>query len=399
MMRLRRKTFLWLAVPLLVLQTGCTSLTGTNRDTASGAEGPTGLDRFDLDKLPDQVESSWKTLTGKGVNPQKARELYVVAEGKYQEALRTEGDQRRDLFAAAAAAFKDASDRWPDSALEEDAMFMTGEGYFFADRYPKANDAWERLLKKYPNSKHLDAIESRRFAIAQFWLELHDKDPQSFWAFNFTDSTRTTRDAFGSAVRIFDRIRIDDPTGKLADDATLAAGNAHFASQSYLDADGFYTDLRKTFPSSEHQFRAHLLGLKAKLLSYEGTDYSGTPLDEAEKLVKQIRRQFPQEAANERDYLTRAYAEIRFKKAEREWSLGQYYDRRGDYGAARFYYNILLKDFAETPFAEKARTRLAEVADKPAVRPQRFQWLVDAFPKESNQKPLMATSDPGKKRR
>jgi len=58
-----------------------------------------------------------------------------------------------------------------------------------------------------------------------------------------------------------------------------------------------------------------------------------------------------------------------------------------------------LKDFAETPFAEKARTRLAEVADKPAVRPQRFQWLVDAFPKESNQKPLMATSDPGKKRR
>jgi len=263
MMRLRRKTFLWLAVPLLVLQTGCTSLTGTNRDTASGAEGPTGLDRFDLDKLPDQVESSWKTLTGKGVNPQKARELYVVAEGKYQEALRTEGDQRRDLFAAAAAAFKDASDRWPDSALEEDAMFMTGEGYFFADRYPKANDAWERLLKKYPNSKHLDAIESRRFAIAQFWLELHDKDPQSFWAFNFTDSTRPTRDAFGSAVRIFDRIRIDDPTGKLADDATLAAGNAHFASQSYLDADGFYTDLRKTFPSSEHQFRAHLLGLKA----------------------------------------------------------------------------------------------------------------------------------------
>jgi outer membrane protein assembly factor BamD (BamD/ComL family) len=345
------------------------------------------------------LESSWKTLIGKGVNPQKARELYVAAEAKYQEALRTDGERRRDLLTEAAAGFHDAADRWPDSALEEDALFLVGEGYFFADRYPKANEAWEKLLKKYPNSKHLDAIEARRFAIARFWLDLYDKDPQSFWAFNFTDPTRPTRDEFGNAVRIFDRIRLDDPTGKLADDATLAAGNAYFASGRYLDADGFYTDLRKTFPSSEHQFRAHLLGLKAKLLSYEGTDYSGAPLDEAEKLVKQIRRQFPQEAANEREYLTRAYAEVRYKKAEREWKLGQYYDRRGAYGAARFYYHILTKDFGETPFAEKAKSRLAEVADKPAVPPQRFQWLVDAFPKETKEKPLIATSDPGKKRR
>ncbi len=58
------------------------------------------------------------------------------------------------MFAEAATQFKDAAERWPDSALEEDAMFMSGEGYFFADRYPKANEAWEKLLKKYPNSKH-----------------------------------------------------------------------------------------------------------------------------------------------------------------------------------------------------------------------------------------------------
>lgn len=399
MMRLWRKTYFWLAGPLLLLQTGCSSLTGTNRDAVSAAEPAARSDLFDLDKLPDQLESSWKTLIGKGTNPQKARELYVAAEGKYQEALRTEGEQRRNLLAEAAKAFKDAAERWPESALEEDALFMAGEGYFFADRYPKANEAWEKLLKKYPNSKHLDAIESRRFAIAQFWLDLHDKDPQSFWAFNFTDPTRPMRDDFGNAVRVFDRIRIDDPTGKLADDATLAAGNAYFASARYLDADNFYTDLRKTFPSSEHQYRAHLLGLKSKLMSYEGTDYSGTPLDEAEKLVKQIQRQFPREAANEREYLARAYAEVRYKKAERQWRLGQYYDRRGEYGAARFYYEILTKDYAETPFGERAKARLAEVADKPAVPPQRFQWLVDAFPKQANEKPLIASSDPGRNRR
>jgi len=382
----------------LLFQCGCASLTGADQDR-SGLTDSAQSNPFDIDQWPNQLESSWKTLIGKGVSPQKARELYVAAEGKYQEALRAESDRKQDAFAQAGKQFLEAADRWPDSALEEDSMFMAGEAYFFADMYPKANEAWEKLLKKYSNSKHLDAIESRRFAIAQYWLDLHNQDPESFWEFNWTDATRPTRDTFGNAVRVYDRIRLDDPTGKLADDATLAAGNAYFAKQRYLDADGFYTDLRKTFPSSEHQYRAHLLGLKSKLLTYEGTDYSGAPLDEAEKLVKQIQRQFPQEAAKEREYLTRAYAEVRFKKAEREWNLGQYYDRRGEYGAARFYYEILAKDYTETPFAERARGRMGEVADKPAVPPQRFQWLVEAFPEEGNTKPLMATADSGTNRR
>jgi outer membrane protein assembly factor BamD (BamD/ComL family) len=125
---------------------------------------------------------------------------------------------------------------------------------------------------------------------------LNEVESQAFWEFNFFDKRRPMRDTFGHAVRVFDRIRIDDPTGRLADDATLAAGNAYFTAGRYLEADNFYTDLRKTFPSSEHQFRAHLLGVQAKLRSYQGSDYSGIPLDEAEKLIKQIRRQFPHEA-------------------------------------------------------------------------------------------------------
>jgi len=396
-MQTSRTMLLWLILPLFAVSWGCTSLTGAQREGPGGSG--TAAEFFDVERWPQQLESSWKTLIGKGVDPQKARELYVDGEEMYQRALQAESDQRPDLFAQAAKQFKEAADRWPDSALEEDAMFMSGEAYFFADMYPKANDSWERLLKKYPNSKHLDPIESRRFSIAQFWLDLHHESPESFWAFNLTDSSLPTRDTFGNAVRVFDRIRLDDPTGKLADDATLAAGNAYFAKQRYLDADNFYTDLRKTFPGSEHQYRAHLLGLKSKLLSYQGTEYSGVPLDEAEKLIKQIQRQFPQQAAQEREYLTRAYAEVRFKKAEREWKLAQYYDRRGEYGAARFHYGILAGDYSETPFAGQAKSRLGEVADKPAVPPQRLQWLVEAFPKEQHSKPLIATSDPGKTRR
>lgn len=376
---------------LLAVGSGCIGPMASTREPQAREEQSSWV-LPDIDELPNQIGDTAKALVGKGENPKKARELYTQAQDDYQRATAATGSERAEVFIAAAETFQAAAKRWPDSALEEDGLFMAGEGYFFADYYPDANDAYEQLLDKYPNSKHLDVVESRRFSIAQFWLGLDEKDPESFWSINFLDDARPWRDTFGNAVRVFDRIRIDDPTGKLADDATLAAGNAYFSSRRFLDADSFYSDLRKTFPSSEHQFRAHLLGVKAKLLSYEGPDYSGDPLDEAEKLIKQIHRQFPREAAEERDYLTRAFAEVRYKKAEREWSMARYYSRRGEYGAARFYYDVLAKEYSQTPFAEQAQESIAAIADKPDVPPQRLKWLVDVFPEEENVQPIIATS-------
>jgi outer membrane protein assembly factor BamD (BamD/ComL family) len=285
--------------------------------------------------------------------------------------------------------------RWPDSALEQDALFMAGESYFFADRLTKANDFYERLVKKHPNSRHLDTLEARRFAIAQYWLELHKTRPRPAVQMNVADKTRPMFDTFGNAVRVFDKIRLEDPTGKLADDATMAAGNAHFMAGNYMDAAEFYDDLRRTFPSSEHQFKAHFLGLKAKLLSYQGPHYDGAPLDDAEKLIGQIRKQFKAEAQQEEEFLKLAYAEVRFKKAEREWKMASYYDNRFEFGGARHYYNIILADYADvTDLAERAKKRLEEIKDRPDVPPQVAPWVANVFPANYRRDPLKPRPGP-----
>ena len=379
-------------LPILALLVGCAAPLASSRDSGLDVSSSTeSTSLFDTDFVSKQMKNAAMTAVGKGTNPDTARELYAQAEQQYQAAIAAE--DRHSDYLAAAKGFRAAAERWPDSALEQDALFMAGESYFFADYYPKANESFELLLKKFPHTKYMDLVEARRFAIADYWLKLDEIESQAFWEFNFLDNRRPMRDAFGHAVRVFDRIRIDDPTGRLADDATLAAGNAHFTAGRYLEADNFYTDLRKAFPSSEHQFRAHLLGVQAKLRSYQGSDYSGIPLDEAEKLIKQIRRQFPHEAEKERDFLTRAYAEVRFNKAQREWNMAQYYDRRGENGAACFHYAVVANDYAETPFSRRAADRLVELGDAPDVPPQRLAWLVDMFPKEEDLQPLMANQE------
>jgi outer membrane protein assembly factor BamD (BamD/ComL family) len=355
------------------------------------------------DFAPKNLGATFKRLIGRGPSQPEAERLYQAGQTEYAQALQIleqrSLEEARPLMLAAADYFAEAAERWPESTLEQNALFYAGEAYFFADHYPKSNDNFELLLKHHPNSRYLDQVQQRRFAIAQYWLEEYNKSRPGWYVVNVSDKSQPRNDLFGRSMKVFDRIRLDDPTGKLADDATLALANAYFAEGKYFKADDYYTDLRKTFPSSEHQFTAHFVGLKAKLMVYEGPDYGGTVLNDAEKLIETIRRQFPVEAENEREFLNRAYAETRYKKAEREYVTGQYFDQKAEYGAAKQYFQVVLKDYGDTPFADNARTRMAELGGLPDVPPQRFEWLVDVFPDEGSVRPLIATDKPKTKKR
>ena len=355
-------------------------------------QAPLSVESF----APGNVTNTVRDLAGFGPDAVKARNAIQEAEAVYQNAVSLKAQnlakESREQFRSAAEKYTEAAKAWPKSTLQQDALFMAGECNFFADRYWAAEMSYEELLKKFPNSRHLDRVQPRRFAIADYWLELHRTDPQAFYEWNLVNPDRPKRDAFGHAMRIYDRIRLDDPTGKLADDATLALGNAHFAAGNFLKADDYYTDLRKTFPASDFQFTAHLLGLKSKLMNYQGSDYSANALNEAEVLLKQLYKQFPTEIHNEAEYLTKAGAEIRYRQAERRWDRAQRFDRRSEYGAARLYYESLLADYSETPFADRARQRMQQIGREPDVPKQPLSWLVKMFPETDTVKPLLESN-------
>jgi outer membrane protein assembly factor BamD (BamD/ComL family) len=356
-------------------------------------EEPDAKENLQVEEIPGKLTEEIKKATGTAADPDLAKQLYSEAEALFRQASQESDSQRARTYLQAAAKYETAAKKWPDSALHEDALFMVGESRFFADEYPEANKAFEQLLKQYPHSRHLDRAEARRFSIAQYWLKVQQERQLATLNFNVTDKTRPLNDTFGNALRVFDRIRLDDPTGKLADDATLAAGNAHFAAGNFIQADTFFSDLRKAYPNSEHQFVAHLLSVKAKLESYQGPEYSGDPLDQAEELIKQIRTQFPVESQKEREYLARAYAEVRYLQAEREWWMARYFDRRSEYLAARIHYETLVKDFPETPYLARARERLQDLSGMPDRPPERLSWLINLFPRDQKVQPLLDAGD------
>jgi len=330
-----------------------------------------------------------KRVTGRGTDPEKARKHFRRADVKFRDAGNKSGEERRDGFVSAASLYADAANAWPDSAIEEDSLFKMAECYYFADDYAEAEDQFGMLIKKYPNTRYLDRIDSLRFFIAKYWLSKHAENPKRLLQPNLVDRTLPWFDSFGNAVRLFDRIRIDDPAGDVADDATMAAANAYFQAEKYHKADQLYTDLREAFPDSEHQFEAHLLGLKCKLLTYQGPDYDAAPLEAAEKLAKQIQRQFHHQYVQQREVVDNTCAEVRARLAEQNWYRAKYYDRRGEYQGAQHYYARVAKNYPNTKIAQSARERLAQLGVDDNAEPSRFAALKKYFERDLDNLPIL----------
>ena len=293
-------------------------------------------------------------------------------------------------FVSAAEAYVKAAKMWEESALEEDALFMAGEAYFFIDYYPDAIDQYSALIKKYPNTRHLDRVQQKRFAIAKYWLDAELKNPTGFFHIDYFDHSMPSHGRFDKAMRILDRMRFQDPTGDLSDDATMLVGQTNFKTKDYSKADIYFADLIKMFPSSDHQFDAHVLGLQCKLSLYMGAEYSAVPLETADEYLSQIHRLFPQDYKSHRERLDRFAAEIRYKKAEREWFVSQYYETKREYRAARYYLQQLATEYNDTPFGNRAIARLNAIQQFPGKPAQELEWLVDLFPEEEKAKPLIA---------
>ncbi|HEX2477097.1 MAG TPA: outer membrane protein assembly factor BamD, partial [Lacipirellulaceae bacterium] len=307
-----------------------------------------------------------KEAVGLGPNEQFARQQYA-------EGIRL---FRLKEYRAAEKHFQKAVERGPHSPIEQDAMFMVAESYFFDDRYIKARDAYDALVKEHPNTRYLDTVIDREWDIARYWEEYEGYSPDWLMTPNGYDRTRPWLDTIGHAIKTYDNIRLNDPTGPRADDAIMATANIYFQRGRYDDADYHYTLLRREYPRSELQFEAHLLGLQAKLRKYQGADYDGTPLEEAKTLVKQLRIQFSGRLSDEeKQRLRTVESQLNLEIATRDYRMAEYFDGTKHYGAARYYYAQVMKKYPNTELATQARERLAQIGGEPDEPPKRLAWF------------------------
>lgn len=321
---------------------------------------------------PKKAANRVREAVGYGPSQQQARQQ--LAEGVELA--------KQGKYGRAAKRFDSAATSWPGSDIAALALFNQAECELFDKQFADASETYIKLLTDHPSTPKLDQSIERLWEIAQYWEKTHFKSPSRMpFGYNPIEKTRPTFDTIGNAIKLYDAIRLNDPTGPRADDAIMATAGIHFARKRYSDADYHYTLLRQEYPRSEWQFEAHLLGLQAKMERYHGPDYDGTPLKEAKKLEERIRLTFAGRLSeDERTRLDETRGQLAAMIEQRDLRLAAYYEGNNHNLAARTVLADVLEKYPDTPAAEKAKERLAKLEGEPDTPDVPLEWFVELFP-------------------
>lgn len=346
---------------------GCRSTLDTDAVNIKGIFGPAGREAQRNAELARR-NSSLQPIEGeKELNA--AKQLY-----------------NQKQFADAAAAFKKIykTKKFKDKPAEEEALYYFAECQYQLKHYPKAQDGYDNLLKKYPSSRYLEQSTKRLYAIALYWLnmpkpaaeielaqftkeqidpaELEKATPDTvkFSVIpNFVDSTRPVFDTPGRALEALRKVWINDPSGPLADDALMTAATHHMRRRDYREADNLFGIIRQQYGQSEHSAAAYVLGSHVSLASYQGSRYDGQQLENAQKLTDSAAKLFPDLPQQRK--LRADMTRMKQESAERRWARVEYHMKRREKDAAALYCELILSEHPESSVAEKARETLIKL--------------------------------------
>jgi outer membrane protein assembly factor BamD (BamD/ComL family) len=308
----------------------------------------------------------------------------------------------RDEYERAAAMFKagdykaaermaeKVADKYTNSPVREDALFLTAESQFKQKRYSWAQDSYDLLVKEFPATRYMETRNKRLFNIARYWLQdpqyvtadnvksaefnptggqtraTVDAKPRKAGGFditrtvpilpNVTDRTRPVFDTEGRAMQALKSIWQSDPTGALADDALMLEASHHMRNGNYLEADRIYTILRDEYSKSPHAENAYVLGAYVKQASYQGPEYDPQVLKNAEELKKSTLRLYPKHPDRER--MLRDLRKIELAKAASDWDMVRFYRRKNRPISVAIYCRQIIKNHPTTDYADRARKLL-----------------------------------------
>lgn len=383
------------AIFLCIAQAGCktgidaSALTANDQAaidkmaSTDDVHGP--MERF-LSSLDFRESDEKKKKKIHYVNPPEAMALYHKGEElmkakKYKEAEK--------VF------WKEVAEKYKDYPIREDAVYMSGECYYFQKLYADAEDQYSLVIKEYTATRHLDEISRRKFEIAQKWLgfppiitasqvqpvnfedptstpppKLDYKEPSGVTYTvpilpNFTDKTRPWFDTQGRALDALKSIWLNDPTGPLADDALMLSASYYLRKGDFVEADRLYDLLRKEFPKSRHLENAFVLGAHCKLMCYQGPEYGGTELDEAKKLMETTLRLYPNRA--DRPRMEADLRKIELAKAAQLWSDVKFWKTKEKPKAIAISCKQIIQKFPNSDYARMAREELAKIKPEDKV--------------------------------
>lgn len=271
--------------------------------------------------------------------------------------------------------------------MVEEAKYFEAECCYNQDvcghSWPKAADTYMDLMNKFPRNEYRNLALARLYEIADAWLEdtrqemreYKEKENGQRWVvvprFISLDNKKPFLDREGRAIQLLEAVRYGDINGPLADKALFLCGSVKFFNEDYKEADYYFSELSnkhvdaKTDKIAENATR---LAIIAKHMSTGGADYDGRKVAEARILVQEALNRYPN--LNESDdhgnkFLDNQLVSITAQQAEKDYKMGEFYERIGHPGSAIWQYELVIRRYHKMePYYSDAVKRRDEIQKK-----------------------------------
>lgn len=166
-------------------------------------------------------------------------------------------------------------------------------------------------------------------------------------------------------IAILDNIVANYADTGLAQKALKTKADYYYGRGDFDLAEDEYTQLVFMFPRSQWLLEATLRRAQATLAQYGGTKFDDAALIEAEERFLMFRDSFPQAVGTHDVDLT--LEDIRNTRADKEYSIAEYYQRVGQDEAAVFYFRSVMDNWPGTVAATRAQVALGESGSQDAA--------------------------------
>ena len=249
--------------------------------------------------------------------------------------------------------FKKLLNAYKASKEAAEAQYYVGRCDEEDGDYYKAFLEYRKTIQTYPSSARFDEILEREYQMGNYFLA--GKKRKLF-------GTAALIPARDKAVEIFQAIVDDGPFSEYGQLAQYKLGLAHLALHDYEPAVTAFEQVISRYPNSPLVDDARFQIAQASLKGTFKAEYDQSPTDLAIRELEAFLREYP-ESELASDAGTRL-KELKERRAQHEYQVGQFYERRRHPASALIHYEGIVTRFPQTAWAPQAAVRIQIVEPK-----------------------------------
>lgn len=282
----------------------------------------------------------WTPKTGKWVNPKTmvkstpkeqfdfAKSLYDVK--NYEEAKKE---------------FNKLLKSYPKSAEAAESYYYIGLINETTGNIYEAYQAYQKIIDKYPFSERIQELIEREYKIAERFMSGEKRM-----------ALGVTLPVENPALEIFAKVVENSTYGPLASKSQYKLGLVLKGLGRYYEAEDAFNKVISSYPDSEWVKAAKFQIAACRGAVSRGPDYDQGATKEAKDKFEEFLRENP-DAVLSND-AEKSISDLREKEAESSFNIARFYEKQGEYKAARVYYEDLLINYPRSKWAEKAQARI-----------------------------------------